>query len=120
MKRLWLFVGILVCAIAVAAAGADRPAEVEEQKEEFKVLGRNIRLDFKAVPPAEGDKGIYIITATSEYEASIRLEGDDGRIDFEVFGEVKVLDDGRIFVRYKAQTILKDKKGEAEFRVCVV
>lgn len=117
MKRLWLFLGILVCAIAVAVVAAATSAEVEDQKEATKVLGRNIRLDFKAVPLEEGDNGIYIITASPEYETSIRLEGDDGKIDFEVSGEVKPLDDGSIFVLYEAHTILKDKEGEAEFSV---
>lgn len=117
MKRLWLCLGIIICAIAVAVVAADTSEEIEGQKEATKVLGKNIRLDFKAVPLEEGDKGIYIITASPEYETGIRLKGDNGKIVFEVSGKVNLLDDGSIFVRYDAHTILKDKKGEAEFSV---
>ena len=113
MKRLWLCVGILVCGMTVAAA--DNPAEAQEQEEELEVLGRNIRLDFKAVPLEPGDNGIYIITASPEYETSIRLEGVDGKIFFEVSGEVRLLDDGRIFVRYEANTIINSNDQETEF-----
>jgi hypothetical protein len=117
MKRLWLFVSIVICAIAVSAAEAYTIAEVKERKGELNVLERNIRLDFKAVPLEKGDKGTYIITASSEYEISIRLEGEDGKIYFHVSGEVKPLKDERIFVLYTAHTILNDKNGEAEFIV---
>ncbi len=49
MKRLWLCVGIIVCAITVAGVAAETSAEVEDQKERLEVLGGNIRLDFKAI-----------------------------------------------------------------------
>jgi len=115
MKRLWLCVGILLCGITVAAAEADNPAEVEEQEEELEILERNIRLDFKAVPLDPGDKGIYIVTASPDYETSVRHEGNDARIFFEVSGEVKLLDDGRIFVSYEANTIINSNDQETEF-----
>ena len=115
MKKLWLCLGILVCGLPVAAAEADHPAKVQEQKKELRILEKNIRLEFKAVPLGEGDKGTYIITAFPDYQTGIRLQGEDGTIDFAVSGQVKVLEDGRIFVRYDARTLVTNKKGSANF-----
>jgi len=61
---------------------------------------------------------LFIITASPEYEVSIRLEGDEEKIAFQVSGEVKLLDDNRIFVRYQAHTILNNKGEEAESSMC--
>lgn len=116
MKRLWLCVSVLVCAIAVAPA-AEKPEKATQRKQSSRILARNVRLDFKAVPLEEGDSGVYIITAAREYSTAVRLQGEEGELEFEVSGEVELLDDGRIFVRLQARALLNGDGEEAEFNV---
>ena len=116
MKRFWLCLGIALCVMGGGIARAENHEEVPEHKE-LQVLERNIKIEFKAVPLEKGDKGTYIVTAFPEFETGIRLEGPDGKIHFVVSGEVNLLEDGKIFVRFEAHTILREKKGEAEFNV---
>jgi len=121
MKNLWLGLGILTCAIMITTAAADAPlrkaweVKPENAQAESKILGRNVRLDFQALPRDEGDNGIYLITATSDYVTSIQLEGDDNDITFKVSGQVQILDDGKIYVGFEAYTQLTGDEGKAEF-----
>jgi hypothetical protein len=117
MRAAWLCVGVLVCAVVVATAQAHDSVKVEERTKTPASLGRNVRLDFKAVPLEEGDEGLYIITASSEFGTSVELEGEEGQLAFEVSGEIALLDDGRLFIRYEARVLIEGEEGEGAFSV---
>ena len=120
MKRLWICMGILVCAIVIAVVATDASEEGEHHAkapEHLDRLDRNVRLDFQSVPLEEGDEGMYIVTASPEYETSVRVEGPDGRIAFKVGGQVRLLDDGGIFLRYETHAHLAGKGQEVEGHV---
>jgi len=122
MRRTTMWTMIAICATALAVGRAEEHDDEREEREEIEerdieILERTVRLDFKAVPLEDGDEGVYIVTASSQYATAIRLGGDDGALEFEVSGEVRLLDDGRIFVRYEAHTFFEGEDGEAEFHV---
>jgi len=123
MKKFQLVLVSLICVGGIAQADDHRDDheehELREEHEEFhretEILGRNVLLEFKAIPLEEGDTGIFIISASSEFENHIRLEGDDGEILFGVSGRIQLLDEDHIFVYYEAHTELTGDDGEAEF-----
>jgi hypothetical protein len=121
MKKIWLCLVLLVSAAVSVYAEDHREeheerGEYEEHHDEIEILERNVRLEFKTVPLEKGDQGVFIITASPEYEIGIRLEGDDGEFSFEASGEIELLDDGRIFVFYEAHTAMRGDDGELEFK----
>lgn len=115
MKRT-IVLGLVSLLVAAFAMGQGAPGEEEEDEgKEIEMLGRNLRVDFKLVPLEGDDKGTFIVTAVSEYETSVSLEGDEGRMEFEVSGEVEIHDDGRIFVLYDVSIAFKGGEGKAKF-----
>ena len=117
MKKFGLLVVVVMGAAVCTAIADDDHSHEERCCAEKEVFDRNIRLDFKSTPLEEGDAGIFIMTATPEFRTQIRMEGNDGEIVFEVFGEIELLDDGNFFVRFEAFTRVGHEGGEAEFNV---
>jgi hypothetical protein len=90
----------------------------ESESEEIDIFDKNIRLDFQAVPLDKDNKGMFIVTATSHFQSSVRLAGDGSSVIFNVSGDVIPLaDSNKIFVSYEVHTIVEGKDGEAMFRL---
>ncbi len=117
MKSLLLCVGILVLAIGGAAAEPGASAEVEGQEEEIEILARNIRLDFKMVPLEADDKGVFLVTASSWYQTSVRFEREGTEIEFGVSGHVRIVEDDRLFITYEGHVEFSGQEEKAEFHV---
>ena len=115
MKTRWFVISLLLCPAFAVVAGEHQEKSHGEYAHELRVLDRNIKLVFQAIPLDPGDTELFIITASPHYEVDVRLEGDDGELFFGVSGEIELTDDGKIFVTYEAHMALSGDDGKAEF-----
>ena len=110
MKRLWLCFVLLGCvAVTALAANSDGAGEKRGGACAPGALARNVKLTF--APLEEDDKGIYIVTASPEFESGVTFNGADGSFVLEVSGSVALLDDDRIYVRFH---FMMRGRGESE------
>jgi hypothetical protein len=117
MKKLLLYAGILGLVIGVATAGQETTEAAEAREEDLEILERNIRLEFKMVPLEEDDKGVFLVTASSWYHTSTRFEAEGVHVEFKVSGHVRVVEEDRWFITYKAHVEFSGENEEAEFHV---
>lgn len=100
----------LVCLPAIS-----EPAYGEKEKPE--PLARNVRIDFKTIPLADDDKGVFIITGSNQYETRTEFKGDGTRVRFGSFGTLRIQDTGRLFLTYHTHLQLEGPEGKASFYV---
>jgi hypothetical protein len=117
MRTIRLLLIMLIGVLPAVTWGADGRSTSGLIRQARGNLGKNVRLDFKAVPLEEGDKGVYVITATPNYNTGVNIRGEDGSLAFSVSGSVQLLDKDIILVRYAARTVVSDENGEAEYEV---
>jgi len=118
MKKLWLCLWMCLFVAAVGFAELEEDEyEAYDDEEAVEVFDRNIRLDVQLRPLEEGDEGVFITTASSWYHTSVRYEGDEGAIEFQIGGHIELLDDGRVFLTYESYGLMAGEEEEAEFNM---
>ena len=103
MKKVGMLIGVVLCAVVFAVIADDHWEEHKQECcEEMEVFDRNIRLDLNARSPEGDNPGLFIIVASSWFETNVMFEGEGGEMEFSVEGELELLDDGKIFLRFEA------------------
>lgn len=115
MKRFCLTVGVLVCSLVLSGL-----ADEGRERTRFDVVAvfeHNIRLDFNTIPQTESAEGLFIVTATPEFESNTVLDGEKSDLNFAVHGRIDELEDERIFVQFGIHLFVGSEEGQAEFDV---
>lgn len=118
MKTLWMGLGMCVLVAVVGFAQLEEDDYEEYDCEEIvEMFDKNLRLDVRLLPLEEGDEGIFLTTAASWYHTSVRYEGKEGAIEFQIGGHIELLEDGRVFLAYESHVLMAGEGEEAEFNV---
>ncbi len=127
MNRLLSTALVLTLAASMSAYAAEKEAAQSKKPasgdktswikvvDESKIFDKNVRLDVQLLPLEDDDKGTYITTASPEYHAAIHFANDDVEISFKIWGHIRLLDNGKVFVSYSTFTGFDSVEGEGEF-----
>ena len=127
MRKLILITAFLLCIQLSAGISVNKNAKSELQtvhkrggeypKKVSKLLDRNVRIDFNIIPAEGSNKEIYIITASEKFEIEITQTDENKYHNIEIDGQVRLLDDRKIFIYYQIETHLNvnDSKADKEF-----
>lgn len=117
MKKAFVVMAAVLLILAVGRSEEEMGETVEGREDEFEVLDRNVRLDFKLVPEEEDDDPFFIVTAISGFQTRARFEGGEQRGERYVGGRVDFVEEDRLLVILEVEMGIAGEEGEAEFNV---